>query len=359
MKTSCNDTPHFRYEADLIKKVYSNDQQSMPIRYILGLTNDCNLHCSFCFLNKPEPEKEMTLNDWFNVADQIPEGSRVILFGGEPLFYKSFNEIYLYIVKKFDCTIVTNGTLLTENKIELLLSQEKLLDIAVSIDIVGNGNRGFTKKQWQRLVASIKLYKKMASQLGRSAKLGVSAVLLDETADGLFELHQYAREELACDYITYCTLNGTSLQLSDTMINDFDELQKTEDAPLYEKWDTIQEQFALMRKYDQERGLQTYLRPKLLEFSGEAPLDTLKILNKPQFSSSSYGPCTMPWSDCRIYSDGSVTSCLAYPFGNFKETPNLKAILQSGRAIKFKNAVKEGFFPQCNRCVFLYDKEFC
>ncbi|WP_281558139.1 radical SAM protein [Thalassomonas sp. RHCl1] len=358
MKTTNDDTRLFREENNLISDIYRDENFNMPVRYVLGLTNECNLNCPFCFLEKHCGKFKMGLDDWKQVTDQLPDYSRVILFGGEPMFYNHFDEIYSYIANKFRCTIVTNGTLLTQKKVDVLLEADKLEDIAVSIDCIGNYNRDFTKRQWTRLVDGIKSYNEKRKHKANKPKLGAACVLLDETAHDLFDTHRFLHEELECDYVTYCTLNGTEMQLCDKM-RPYDSLNIPEAPPNYKNWDVIMAMLEKIRHYNQARDIKSYFRPKIIDFNQAEELDKLNILNTDSFNKSSYGACKIPWSDCRIYGDGSVTNCLGLELGNFKRNGDLRSILAGPVSRSFKADLKKNkFFEKCSRCVFLYDKQF-
>lgn len=348
------DTDNYRRERDLIQQICSSNAFHMPVRYILGLTNDCNLRCPFCFMEKIADEKVMQRDDWLHVLDQLPDYARVILFGGEPLYYRHFGDIYREAASRFRCTVVTNGTLLDEPMVDLLLSGEGLYELAVSVDEIGNHNRGFTAKQWETLVRGLRMFSHKKRAMESPPKVGIDAVILDETADKLFDLHRFAWEELACDHMTYCLLNGTSQQLSDRM-RPYEALFEPPDIPIYNNWETIREQLDAIRAYDRERGHPTYFRPKLVDLNSDVPTTTVDFLNQPVFDGNYYARCTYPRSDCRVYGDGSVISCLPYPFGNLHETKDLRTILTGERAQRFRAGLQEyGFYPQCARCIFLY-----
>jgi len=358
MKSNKNDTSTFRHELSLIDSIYADSEFKMPIRYVLGLTNDCNLDCPFCFLEKHKGQFRMELDDWKRIIDQLPNYARVILFGGEPLFYKHFDEIYAYLSKRFKCTVVTNGTLLTPKKIKYLLSHDGLEEIAVSIDCIGNHNRDFKDRQWTRLVNSIKLFNDMRKEMKNPPRLGISTVILDETASNLFDLHRYIHEELNCDHVTYCTLNGTAMQLSDRM-QPYESLFTPEVPPLYKNWEQIVSMLEKIRSYNKEHNIQSYFRPKLIDFNQDEPISALTPLNQTQFDKERFGPCKIPWSDCRVYSDGSVTNCLGVKLGNAKTQPELSTILKGPVSTQFRKDIKEyNFFEKCSRCVFLYDCQF-
>jgi len=354
-------TPMFDRELELIRKITSSGDFHLPARYICMLSNECNLRCPFCFMDKIPADNQMALEDWLRLFDQLPDYARVILMGGEPLFYKDFAQVYKAAVSRFRVTIVTNGTLLDEKTIDLLLSGEKLYELCVSIEMLGNGNRGFTNDQWKHMIAGIKYYVKAKQQTHASARFGVSTILLDENAAQLFDLYRFCREELGCDNVTYNPLNGTPMQLRDRM-GSFEELSSSTKAHgiYYKNWETIKDQLEQIRQYDLSHAItSTYIRPKLMNVHSDESFDRLDSINDQGRTALEYGACKYPWSDCRIYGDGSISPCLAYSFGNFKNTPDLRAILTSTAASRFKQTLRnDGFFPQCYRCVFQYLKQY-
>jgi len=88
----------------------------LPHRYVLVLTNLCNLACSFCFQDRKKNSNRMSYNDWIKFINQIPNNSRLTLTGGEPLVFKGFDEIFSLSSKKCDTNIVSNGLLLDKKK---------------------------------------------------------------------------------------------------------------------------------------------------------------------------------------------------------------------------------------------------
>lgn len=357
MQSSCFDRPHWRNEWDLVDAKYASGEFFMPVHYVLSLTHACNLHCPFCFLRKVKASEAMSTADWLRVLDELPDYARVILFGGEPLMAPGFDEVFASAASRFRVSIVTNGTLLTNAKVDLLLSGRGLTDLNVSIDSVGNWNRHFTEKNWASLRSGLARFNAGRGAHPGQPKLGISVVLLDETAHELLDLHKMAHEELGCDFVNYCLLNGAKLQLADTMAP-FEDLYRSEPPPMYAAWDLILEQLTAIRAYDRERGHVSYLRPKVIDVNLDEDTDCLRFLNAPEIETHRFGPCKMPWADCRIHPDGAVTSCLAYSFGNARSRP-LQDILQGEEATRFRATLREeGFYPQCKRCVFMYDRKF-
>ena len=99
----------------------------MPKRYVLVLTNLCNLACDFCFQHRKKLKNSLNSDDWIKLIRELPKNSRITLTGGEPLVIKNFKEIFLEVVKNHECNIISNGLLLTKELIDLLLSNKRCL----------------------------------------------------------------------------------------------------------------------------------------------------------------------------------------------------------------------------------------
>jgi uncharacterized protein len=118
-------------------------------RITLHVSNDCNLHCSYCYAdggNYKLPKEKMS----FEVADKFIEFcvnnfnqiDSIVFFGGEPLMNIQIIEYICLKFKKLkeDSTltylpnwgIITNGTLLNDNILKVL--KEHINYITVSID---------------------------------------------------------------------------------------------------------------------------------------------------------------------------------------------------------------------------------
>lgn len=114
-----------RFQAENLSNfTYNFDVYSRPSSMLLGLTDNCNLACSYCFVKqKPlemtyeiaEKSIEWLLNNHSNDSTPL-----VTFFGGEPLL--KYSDIIVPIVEKYkekvNFSITTNGTLLDEDKVD-------------------------------------------------------------------------------------------------------------------------------------------------------------------------------------------------------------------------------------------------
>jgi radical SAM protein with 4Fe4S-binding SPASM domain len=107
---------------------------------MIGLTDRCNLRCVHCFVHDAARDRELrarelTTQQWFQIFDKLADAGCLSLTwtGGEILVRDDFAELYRYAKQKgFLITLMTNGTLLTPEIVELLQEWYPLyLDISL------------------------------------------------------------------------------------------------------------------------------------------------------------------------------------------------------------------------------------
>ena len=132
-----------KYHNDLMDYANNAKKNNLPYpkRYCFVLTNLCNLACTFCFQERKKQNGAMTAEDWIKLADQLPKGSRVTLTGGEPIVIKNFRKIFDHVASKFECNMITNGLLLTEDLIDFMLKYKNFKVLSISIDNENNALR--------------------------------------------------------------------------------------------------------------------------------------------------------------------------------------------------------------------------
>lgn len=328
----------------------------LPDRYVFILTNLCNLKCSFCF-QKKEPRKDaMTASDWIHLADQIPDYARVTLCGGEPLVFPGFREVFSYIAGRFDCNIISNGILLSEETIDYILSFPNFKVLSLSIDNIGNTMRGVTQRQWEHIIEMIKYFIKKKNELDSDCILDIKTMILDENADDLFEIYKYFVEEIGVDTHAFQFLKGSPIQHADYMYEFKNILEKSE-AQVYKKFDLIKEQLNRVRSYNVQRRKFSFLHPKVDSLVLDRPLSKIDCLNNPYHIKEIFSPCKFPWSSVHINFDGNLFPCLAIPMGNVKGE-SLSEIINGEEIKKFKDVIRqEGTVEACNRCGWLRPRD--
>ena len=127
----------------------------------LKLTNQCNLHCNYCYAQSGKPSDELSFGDLESIAKGVASISRsveYVLSGGEPLLSPHALD-FAEIVKKSGNTvhILTNGTLIDEKNAERISKVAEMVKISLdgSRESVHSVTRG--KNNFEKVVRAIDL----------------------------------------------------------------------------------------------------------------------------------------------------------------------------------------------------------
>lgn len=139
-----------------------------PESFDISLTGKCNLHCEYCFYAKEMHDRpDLPIEEWFKFFDELGRlGVRSLtLSGGEVFVRKDLWEIIDYLIeKRMRYSILSNGTLITEDTIEKFKKGKRLNrlnSVQVSIDgscaEVHDRSRG--KGSFERAIKGLRLLK--------------------------------------------------------------------------------------------------------------------------------------------------------------------------------------------------------
>ncbi len=358
MKNALTANEFYKRQIEYAKLAFEKDNL-LPRRYVLVLTNLCNLRCTFCFQERKKRPDHMTTEDWLKFIEQIPNNSRVTLTGGEPLVYKDFDKIFQKCNENKETNIITNGLLLSNQKVEKLLEEKNFKVLSISIDTIGNVNRDFKKNQWSGLVDQIKKFVSLRDKKEHKSALDIKTVILDENIEDLFNIHKLVMEDLKADTHSLQVLKGAEIQHSDLMF-DFKDIEKETRAYQYKKFDTFIDQLNKIKEYDYKNGCKSFLHPNLINLNDNKLLtkDDLIFMNNAKHEPQHFQTCRSPWSSVHVNVDGHLFPCMAVSMGNVKNK-KLNEIIFSDQFKKFKNIIrKNGTINGCNRCGILRSKTY-
>lgn len=112
----------------------SNFNESKKFKVNLHITRACNFKCKGCFAHFDHNDA-LSLTDWMNIIDNIASSNRVnaINFaGGEPLLYKNLAKLIEHCNDHgLKCSIITNGSLLTEKFLDKVANKLSILGISI------------------------------------------------------------------------------------------------------------------------------------------------------------------------------------------------------------------------------------
>jgi len=105
----------------------------------ISITNRCNLRCKYCyhFTGAGEVEQDLPKEEWLKFFEELNRCAvmRVTLEGGEPFCREDLREIIDGIVRgRMRFTILSNGTLITDEMAAFLASTRRCDGVQVSID---------------------------------------------------------------------------------------------------------------------------------------------------------------------------------------------------------------------------------
>ena len=335
------------------------DNIAYPKRYCFVLTNLCNLACTFCFQDRKRQDGAMTAENWIKLADQLPENSRVTLTGGEPIVIKDFRKIFDHVASKFECNMITNGLLLTEDLIDFMLEYKNFKVLSISIDNEKNTIRKQANikekkwdEKWQHVENMMHYFQKRKKELNyKHCNLDSKTVVLDENAKDLLQIHKYCVEDLQCDTHAFQFLKGSPIQHSDVMF-EYQKIFEKSLAPVYKNWKIIIDQLNEVKKYNKKNDKTAFLHPALASVADDDKKIDMDYFNEEHHNKKHYKPCVAPWGTAHINVDGTFFPCLAVDMGNVKD--GLDKVIFGKKFNEFKNTIaKEGTIEACNGCGWL------
>jgi len=165
-------------------------QENQPYRLLdmkVYLTRRCNLRCVMCdaWTSRQDARDELSTDDWLQVIAQAkPLGlANLKLFGGEP----TLRQDLAIIVERAStlgirCALVTNGTLLTEERARALV-EAGLAELDLSLDAstpaLHDSIRG-APGAWRRTMRGLQAMQQAAQSLNHRLFVRVNAVVMRE-----------------------------------------------------------------------------------------------------------------------------------------------------------------------------------
>lgn len=137
-------------------------KKAMPLICHVVLTNTCNYHCTFCFVDQKSPTW-LNLNTYKKLIDDLKKEGCCYLYisGGEPLTVPKIGEYVLYASQRIPYThLVTNGSLLKGELLEVVAASG-VSEVSVSIDGLETLHDRFRKEgAFKAAIEAIKILKK-------------------------------------------------------------------------------------------------------------------------------------------------------------------------------------------------------
>lgn len=195
-----NSTPYSQlkvfYHPEILQHLL-NGERCNPVYIRIKPTNRCNHNCSYCHyknsyldLDDFDPKDEIPRDKMLETIDGMAElGVKAITFsgGGEPLLYPHIEETMERVLDRgIDLSIITNGSLLSDNRAKLLAKGKW---VRLSIESINDDEycriRGIKKGSFDSLCDNIANF---AGIKNDNCELGVNVVVNKENAYEVVEM---------------------------------------------------------------------------------------------------------------------------------------------------------------------------
>lgn len=184
-----NSTPYSQlkifYHGEILENL-RNHKRCAPVYIRIKPTNKCNHNCNYCHyknsyldLDEYNPNDEIPYEKMMEIINDISDmGVKAVTFsgGGEPLLYPHIEEAMDSVLKKgIDLSIITNGSLLSGKKAELLANAKWVrISIESSNDALYSEIRGIKEHSFDKLCENIHNFAKIKN---KSCELGINVVV--------------------------------------------------------------------------------------------------------------------------------------------------------------------------------------
>lgn len=162
---------------------------------VWSLTRSCNLKCLHCYTDSSSKRYpgELSTLEALQVIDQLARYRipALLLSGGEPLLRHDFWTLLMAAREKgLRCVLSTNGTLLCKET-ALLLKEDGILYVGISLDGIGDVHNHFRGKPWafEKTVRGIRHCKEVG------LKVSLRITLTRYNANNLDALFDFIEEE--------------------------------------------------------------------------------------------------------------------------------------------------------------------
>ena len=229
--------------ASALRREAEERGEHIPPFLIASVTSLCNLHCAGCYARSLDacvdgvPMEQMTGDDWLRVFTEAREMGIgfILLAGGEPMVRRDVLEAAGQ-VPEILFPIFTNGTLLTDDLLDLLDRKRNLVPVVSIEGGEEETDRRRGKGVWAQVSTAMAQMKRRRMLFGASVTV-TSENLTEVTSEG------YLRDiaDMGCKAVVFVeyvpTEDGTdALALDDagreTLARRLDMLRQQKDLPL-------------------------------------------------------------------------------------------------------------------------------
>ncbi len=327
-----------------------------PLRVTFEVTYRCNLSCPFCFQEiareeSPEFRKdyELSTEELSDTIAALPRYSLITFNGGEVFVRKDFPDLLREISRqgrRFN--IVTNGTMLFDDKVKLLVDETNALSVGISIDGIGKTHDEIRRlpKAFDRTVKNMR---ELVAYRQQSAKrfpvVDMKTVITEENVAELVDIYDLG-SDIGVDYLTFSCLRTSELIFALPCRESMDDGAYAELPPPLD----LNIDLALLR--NQLETIQANAKkggPAVRFYPDYSGIEGIIKYYAGRGEMADYEPCNAPWTNVRVAPNGDVYPCLSYRMGNIREQ-GLMDIWKGENLSRFRSLFTEGNVAACMAC---------
>ena len=329
-----------------------------PTRYVLNITNRCNLRCDMCTqVNEHgsggfEMEEELFDRILQQTAWTYPSYT---LFGGEPLMHSKFST-FVEKIRKCDCVceVVTNGMLL-QKYIDVIAHPKTNLHISMSGSGRVHNAIKHSEVSYERIIRAVTTIKIQHPDYMK--QIHVNCVVLPENVDSILEM---VREMSSLGILSFTIQHPQWEHQREFELNN-------------KEWKRVfGREFEISMEMHKDYVFnETYIRKLLkleetllqderlkVNFYPELDKNELRLYYDDQQNQflSTDSVCLAPWMSPTIESNGDIKGCTGFTVGNmnkegFWNSWNGEVNNRFRRELMLREC-----YPVCKRCCLFYDK---
>ena len=351
-----------RLYSEIPYRLFTNGYSLPAWHYYLEITRRCNLRCKMCqyidwLENVPireQMEGELSTQEWFDVIDQIPKLSLVTFTGGEVFVRKDFMEIMERASKRLRTHIITNNTMMPEDRIDALIKMAPKRLGGVGFNFAGTSIEGpgerhdeirKMKGAWERSMNGIRDLKERRDAAGKACPMiHVTTVIQKDNLD-VMHLMPKLIADAGADVLNLVT---ETRMLDLPGVGEVDPASFTEDDLDYPRLDRKELEDALNATHAEAVKHGVEIRMPRMSKEELIKYYTTGIELKDY-------ECRNAWNTITIGRQGDMYSCWIKRAGNVRDA-SLKEIWNNGTMKEFRQSCQGGVFALCPGCCFLEHK---
>jgi len=335
-----------------------------PLQAFFEVTYRCNLRCEMCQftdffeqnLEAADKLGELSTDEIRGIIRQVPKYSLLSFSGGEPFVRRDLMEILEWSSRRNTTHVITNGTLVNEEKARRLaelgagaLGTKGLVLVGVSIqgdeslhDEITGSSGSFNKA-----CKTVELIRHHRDRLGKKYPLiNIKTVITHKTVRFLADMFDLA-ERLGADICNLLTMNSAlDFYCRLARLEDMGRIRAWANTPAVPEKLDIDLLDTMLREVEERAAasrVQLRLSPQGI------PRQELVDFHRDRLNLARY-VCFMPWSKVFISAYGDVLICFNQWVGNLRES-SLKELWMAPKMMRFRRMLHDaGVFPACAGC---------